>query len=124
MKEDLIVFFSSIAAVRAATLGSWRMLTLGAEYKDKRWGSSPEDNHHLKQRSEEEEEELATMEQTDTHSGDTKKVHTWKECHFSSVENYDAFLCLQGLSRVGERNGVLQMVKKHGHLNGTTRPRR
>lgn len=96
------------------------MLTLGAEYKDNRWGPSPEDNHRTKQRSE--EEELATVEETDPRSGDTKKVHTWREFNFSKGENYDAFLSVDGLSRVGERSGMLQMVKKHEHLNSTTGP--
>lgn len=99
------------------------MLTLGAEYKNNRWGPTPEDNHRPKQQSEEkEEEELATVEVTDTRSGDTKKVHTWREFHSSNGESYDAFLSLDGMSRVGDRNGVLQMVKKHEHLNSTTWP--
>lgn len=98
------------------------MLTLGAEYKDNRWGPTPEDNHRPKKRleEEEEEEELATVEEADARSEDTKKVHTWREFHFSNSEHYDAFLSLDGLSRVGERNRVLQMVKKHERLNNST----
>lgn len=93
------------------------MLTLGAEYKDNRWGPTPAGSPPPKELPE--QEELATVEETDT-----GKVHAWREFHLTRGENDDAFLSLDGLSRVGERDGVLQMVKKHEHLNSTTWPRR
>lgn len=103
--------------MRAATLGYWRMLTLGAEYRDTWWGPTPVDSHRLKQRS---EEGLVMVNETDTCSGDKKEP--WREFNFSNGEKYDSFVSLDGLSRVGERDGVLQMVQKHENLNSTMWP--
>lgn len=96
------------------------MLTLGAEYRDTWWGPTTGDSHRLKERS---EEELDTVTQTDTCSEDKNDGPTWREFHFSgNSEKYDTFLSLDGLSRVGQRDGVLQMIRKHENLNGTTWP--
>ncbi|XP_056873987.1 LOW QUALITY PROTEIN: voltage-dependent N-type calcium channel subunit alpha-1B [Takifugu flavidus] len=112
---------SVVYGVRAATLGYWRMLTLGAEYRDTWWVPTTGDSHRLKERS---EEELDTVTQTDTCSEDKNDVPTWREFHFSgNSEKYDTFLSLDGLSRVGQRDGVLQMIRKHENLNGTTMAR-
>lgn len=95
------------------------MLTLGAEYRDTWWGPTTGDSRRLKERS---EEELVTVTQTDACSED-KNDHTWREFHFSGNDvKYDTFLSLDGLSRVGQRDGVLQMIRKHENLNGTTWP--
>lgn len=104
--------------MRSATIGYWRMLTLGAEYRDTWWGPTTGDSHRLKERS---EEELET--ETDTCSEDKNDDHAWRELHFSgNGEKYDTFLSLDGLSRVGQRDGVLQMIRKHEDLNSTTWP--
>lgn len=105
--------------MRAATLGYWRMLTLGAEYRDTWWGPTTGDSHRLKEQS---EEELVAENETDTCSGDKKEFHSWREFHLSNGEKYDTFLSLDGLSRVGQRDGVLRMIKKHENLNGTMWP--
>lgn len=106
--------------MRAATLGYWRMLTLGAEYRDTWWGPAPGDSHRLKERS---EEELVTEAQTDACSEDKNDVPTWREFHFSGHGGKsDTFLCLDGLSRVDQRDGVLQMIRRHEDLNSPTWP--
>lgn len=81
------------------------MLTLGAEYKDNPWGPTPEHNRAPKPQSD-----------------DTKKVHKWRKFHFTNGENDDSLSSLDDLSRVGERDGVLRMVKKHKLLNSTIWP--
>lgn len=104
--------------MRAATLGYWRMLTLGAEYRDTWCVPTTGDSHRLKERS---EKELVT--QKDTCSEDKNDVHTWTEFHFSgNGEKYDTFLSPDGLSRVEQGDGVLQMIRKHENLNSPTWP--
>lgn len=108
-------------AVRAATLGSWRMLTLGPEYEDTWWVPSPDKSRRPGQRVEEEEPDPAG--ETDSGAVDTEES-SWKACDSSSFQKYDEVLRLDRLSRAERTDGVRQMVKKHEILNNTTWPTR
>lgn len=125
-KLDSLKFFSlpktfHPPAVRAATLGSWRMLTLGPEYEDTWWVPSPDKSRRPGQRVEEEEPDPAG--ETDSGAVDTEES-SWKACDSSSFQKYDEVLRLDRLSRAERTDGVRQMVKKHEILNNTTWPTR
>lgn len=107
-------------AVRAATLGSWRMLTLGAEYEDTWRAPSPDKSRGPDQRV---EEESGPVEEADSGAEDTEEP-SWGAGDTNTFQKYDAVLHLGGLSRAGRRDGVRQMVKKHETLNSTSWPRR
>lgn len=102
-------------AVRAATLGSWRMLTLGAEYEDT-WAPSPDRTRRPSQQAE--EEEAGPAEGADTCAGDPEEP-SWRAVDSDTEQRYDTVLHLDGLSRAGRRDGVRQLVRKHDTLNST-----
>lgn len=108
-------------ALRAATLGSWRMLTLGPEYEDTWWVPSPDKSGHTGQQVEEEEPEPAG--ETDSGAVDTEES-AWKACDSSSFQKYDEALRLDRLSSAERTDGMRQMVKKHEILNNTIWPSR
>ncbi|XP_041666643.1 voltage-dependent N-type calcium channel subunit alpha-1B isoform X2 [Cheilinus undulatus] len=105
---------SVVYAVRAATLGSWRMLTLGLEYQET-WAPSPDKSRSPGRRVEEEPPE---PEGDDTCTEKTP----WKAAN--TEHKYDAVLHLDGLSREGRKDGVRQVVRKHETLNNTPWPQR
>lgn len=102
-------------AVRAATLGSWRMLTLGAEYEDTWWVPSPDKDRSPGQRA---QEEPGPAEET----ADGGEEPSWRAAHFNTSQRYDTVLHLDGLSRAGRRDGVHHMVQKHERLHSTIWP--
>lgn len=106
-------------AVRSATFGSWRMLTLGSEYEDT-WAPSPDKKRQPTQQM---EGEPGLTEGTDTCSGDQEEP-LWKAAHTDTGQKFDTVLHLDGSSRAGRRDGVRHMVKKHQTLNNTLWPRR
>ncbi len=106
-------------AVRAATLGSWRMLTLGAEYEDT-WAPSPDKSRRAGQQV---EEEPWSAEGSESGAGDTEEP-SWKAADTQTVQKYDAVLHLDGLSRAGRSDGLRQIVRRHELLNGTPWSRR
>ncbi|KAL7377452.1 hypothetical protein ABVT39_028200 [Epinephelus coioides] len=107
-----------VYAVRAATLGSWRMLTLGAEYEDT-WAPSPDRKGRAGQRSEAEPE---PVEGDDTCTEDPEEP-PWRSAHTDTEHEYDAVLHLDGLSRAGRRDGVRHVIRKHETLNSMQWPR-
>lgn len=102
-------------AMRSATLGSWRMLTQGAEYEDT-WAPSPERKPCSGQRAE--DEKLGPAEGTHTCTGDPEEP-SWRASDTDTGQKFDTVLHLDGLSRAGRRDGVRHMVKKHQTLNST-----
>ncbi|KAI9518381.1 hypothetical protein NQZ68_037944 [Dissostichus eleginoides] len=103
-------------AVRSATLGSWRMLTLGAEYEDT-WAVSPDRRSGPGlQRA---EGEPGPVEGEDPCSGDPEGP-VWRA---DMVQKYDSVLHLEDQSRAGRGDGVRQIVRKHETLNSTPWPR-
>ncbi len=105
-------------AVRAATLGSWRMLTLGAEYEDT-WAPSPDKSHRPVRQVEDEPWSVEGSDGTE----DTEEV-SWRASDTHTGHKYDAVLHLDGLSRVGRRDGVRQIIRRHEMLNSTPWSRR
>ncbi|XP_036972795.1 voltage-dependent N-type calcium channel subunit alpha-1B isoform X3 [Acanthopagrus latus] len=103
-----------VYALRSATLGSWRMLTLGAEYEDT-WVSSSVKSHGSTDKQVE-GDDPGPDEETDTGPGDQEKP-SWSAA--DTVQKYEAVLHLDGLSRPGTRGGVRQIVRKHELLNST-----
>ncbi|CAJ1070821.1 hypothetical protein KUCAC02_009466 [Xyrichtys novacula] len=110
MKPLVLVLYSP--AVRAATLGSWRMLTLGAEYEDT-WAQSPDRGGTPGWRAEDEPPGLGEAEDP--------REPSWKAAE--TEQKYDAVLHLDGLSRTGRRDGVRQVVRRHEALNSVPWPR-
>lgn len=100
-------------AVRSATFGSWRMLTLGAEYEDT-WAPSPDKKRRVQQ---------VEGEQEEADTGEPEEP-LWKATNTDTGQKFDTVLHLDGSSWAGRRNGVRQMVKKHQTLNNTLWPRR
>ncbi|KAM6975193.1 voltage-dependent N-type calcium channel subunit alpha-1B isoform 3-T3 [Tautogolabrus adspersus] len=104
---------SVVYAVRAATLGSWRMLTLGAEYEDT-WAPSPDRSRSPGRQV---EEEPPGPEGADICAGDPEGP-SWKAVDTEN-KKYDAVFHLDGLSRAGRDDGVRQVVRRHETLNST-----
>ncbi|XP_047425801.1 voltage-dependent N-type calcium channel subunit alpha-1B isoform X2 [Mugil cephalus] len=103
-----------VYAVRSATYGSWRMLTLGSEYEDT-WapapGLSPDKRRStMKPVSEEPEPELEETESEEA---------SWRSVDKATVQKYDTVLHLDGVSRQGTGDGVRKVVRKHDMLNNT-----
>lgn len=103
-----------------ATLGSWRTLTLGAEYEDTWWAPSPDKTLRPGQRA---EGEPGPVDETGTCAGDTEES-SWRAFNTDTSQKYDAVYRLHGLSRAARRDGVRQMIKKHESLNTAMWPRR
>ncbi|KAM7393230.1 hypothetical protein PAMA_008060 [Pampus argenteus] len=101
-------------ALRSATLGSWRMLTLGAEY-DETWSRTHDKKRHLGQQVEEEGETFISTgdpgEPSWTTAGDAGTRH-----------KFDTVLHLDGQSCAGSRDGVCYIVKNHQTLNSIPWP--
>ncbi|XP_041815617.1 voltage-dependent N-type calcium channel subunit alpha-1B isoform X1 [Chelmon rostratus] len=103
-----------VYAVRSATLGSWRMLTLGAEYEDT-WAPSPNKTRRPSQRV---EEKPGFAEGSDTDAGDLEEP-SWRSADSDTVQKYDAVLHLDSVSRAGRTDGVRQIIRKHEILSST-----
>ncbi|CAN9504767.1 unnamed protein product [Ophioblennius macclurei] len=107
-----------VYAVRSATFGSWRMLTLGAEYEDT-WAPSPNKRPQqtgrprLDDEDEEEEEEEEEREGEENAGGEGGEGGgaEWKAVH--SQQKYEVVLHLDGAGRAGRRDGVRQVIRRH-----------
>ncbi|XP_040915486.1 voltage-dependent N-type calcium channel subunit alpha-1B isoform X3 [Toxotes jaculatrix] len=108
-----------VYAVRSATFGSWRMLTLGAEYEDT-WAPSPDSRRSPGQRA---EGEPGPAEDTDAWAGEPERP-LWRAADTHTDHKYDTVLHLDGLSRAGRTDGVRQVVRKHETLNRMPWPSR
>lgn len=106
---------SHLKALRTATLGSWRMLTLGPEYEDT-WVSSSDKSRGPTDKQV--EGEPGPDEKTNTGPGDQVEP-SWRAADNDTVQKYDAVLHLDGLSSPGTRGGVREIVKKHELLKST-----
>lgn len=96
-------------AVRSATLGSWRMLTMGAEYEDT-WlvpssARSHSTRHRLQVEEEQEAEEAGPEQEAET------EPPSWTH---SDAQKYDAVLRLDGQSC---SSGVRHMIRRHEEQN-------
>lgn len=116
---QLVLFFvcdPPPPAVRSATLGSWRMLTLGAEYEDTWSAPSPAKSRGASQRVQEKvEAEAGPAEEAET------GALSWRRGDADALQKYDAVLHLDGRSRAGRRDGVRHLVKKHDAQDCTAR---
>ncbi|XP_013878045.1 voltage-dependent N-type calcium channel subunit alpha-1B [Austrofundulus limnaeus] len=101
-----------VYAVRAATFGSWRMLTQGAEYEDA-WAPSPDRKRGLSKPLDEENPDPAEGGPDEPHEP------CWRADHGVPEQKYDTVLQLDGVSRAAARDGVRRVVWKHDTLNGS-----
>ncbi|XP_041825615.1 voltage-dependent N-type calcium channel subunit alpha-1B [Melanotaenia boesemani] len=101
-----------VYAVRSATFGSWRMLTLGAEYEDT-WAPSPDKKRGPKKRAKGEPEH---DEQAEACSGELEEP-SWKTVKESTKQKYDTVLQLDEERKTRMRDGVCHAVWKHETLN-------
>ncbi|XP_069370208.1 voltage-dependent N-type calcium channel subunit alpha-1B isoform X3 [Paralichthys olivaceus] len=114
-----------VYAVRSATVGSWRMLTLGAEYEDTwtgspdripRGGDPPRPGEQVdtcpEEPGEPEEEAQEPLEPS------------WTDVDKNSCNRFDSVLHLEGFNRTGRRDGVDQLIWRHETLNGSPWARR
>lgn len=112
-------YFLPPPAVRSATLGSWRMLTLGAEYEDTWWAPSPAKSRSANQQVQVKvEAEAGPVEEAET------EALLWRRGDADALQKYDAVLHLGGRSRAGRRDDVRHLVKKHEAQNRTACPPR
>ncbi|KAI3361703.1 hypothetical protein L3Q82_002061 [Scortum barcoo] len=102
-------------AVRVATLGSWRMLTLGAEYEDT-WALTPAKSGRPPGQAAKGE---PGPEEGEDSGAEEPGEPSWKAADANTVRGYDTVLEMDGLSSAGRRDGVRQLVRKHGILNST-----
>ncbi|XP_068430296.1 uncharacterized protein [Clinocottus analis] len=110
-----------VYALRSATLGSWRRLTLGAEYEDT-WAPPPNRRGRpLETRAVEEREGAGLAGGADACARDPEDP-PWR-ADSDTVQKYDSVLRLDGLSRAGRRDGLLHVVRRHDALSGTQWPR-
>ncbi|XP_068191515.1 uncharacterized protein [Antennarius striatus] len=100
-----------VYALRAATLGSWRMLTLGVEYEDT-WAPPPD---KIRQAV---EGPPGPVEDPGADAPDREEVTG------DARLKYDTVLPLGGLSGARRGDGVRQVVRRHQTLNGTPWPHR
>ncbi|XP_054875100.1 voltage-dependent N-type calcium channel subunit alpha-1B isoform X5 [Amphiprion ocellaris] len=103
-----------VYAVRSATFGSWRMLTLGAEYEDT-WARSPDRRPRTVKRI---EEEPRPVEEEETTAGEPEEP-SWRTAGADTGLKYDTVLHLDGVSRAWRRDGIRQAVRNHDSLNNT-----
>lgn len=96
-------------AVRAATFGSWRMLTLGVEYEDT-WALTPDRKRGLSKSA---EEDPGPAEE----AGDDPGEPTWRAVHRATEQKYDTVLHLDGVTRAAARDGVRRALWRHDTLN-------
>ncbi|MED6276537.1 hypothetical protein CHARACLAT_003976 [Characodon lateralis] len=101
-----------VYAVRAATFGSWRMLTLGAEY-EYTWVQSPDRSRGTLKRV---EEDSNPSEETDACTEKSMEP-SWRVVHEDTGQECDTVLTLDGVSRPATRDGVRRAVWKHDTLN-------
>lgn len=99
----------SLPAVRAATFGSWRMLTLGSEYEDT-WALSPNKKHDASKNEPKEMDSCAEEEEEE---------YQEPEWRAADSEKYNVVMHLDGMSREGKGDGVHQAVRRHNLLNST-----
>jgi hypothetical protein len=92
-------------AMRSATFGSWRMLTLGTEYSS--WAQSPES---LRQRQAVISE---NAEETDSINIDS----SWQQ--MDVPQQYDAILHLDERAASGGSRGNHNIIRTHEALNST-----
>lgn len=95
-------------AVRMATLGSWRMLTLGAEYEDT-W-LVPARKGHLQEEGKVETKETMSKQEVE------KEPTSWAP---GDARKYDAVLLLNGRrsSSCSSSGGVHHMIRRHEEQN-------
>lgn len=96
-------------AVRAATFGSWRMLTQGVEYEDT-WAPTPDRKRDLSKAVEEDPDPAEE-------AGDGAGEPTWSAVHGATEQKYDTVLHLDGVTRAAARDGVRRAVWRHDTLN-------
>ncbi|XP_026195314.1 voltage-dependent N-type calcium channel subunit alpha-1B isoform X3 [Anabas testudineus] len=108
-----------VYAVRAATFGSWRMLTLGTEYEDT-WAPSPDKTLRRTQGG---KQEPLSVEDKDTTIEEPEET-SWRSRSSDATHKYDTVLHLDGLSRAGTTDGVRQIIRKHETLNSLPWPHR
>ncbi|MEQ2224018.1 hypothetical protein ILYODFUR_003073 [Ilyodon furcidens] len=101
-----------VYAVRAATFGSWRMLTLGAECEHT-WVQSPDRRRGTLKRV---EEDSTPSEETDACTEKSMEP-SWRVVHEDTGQECDTVLTLDGVSRPATRDGVRRAVWKHDTLN-------
>ncbi|XP_067341309.1 voltage-dependent N-type calcium channel subunit alpha-1B isoform X4 [Channa argus] len=102
-----------VYAVRAATFGSWRMLTLGAEYED----TCAPSRDKAARREKRPGEGPLTVEDTVTGEPDELSWTASKD-----TQKYDTVLRLNGMSRAARRDGVRHIIRKHETLNNMSWP--
>lgn len=95
--------------MRSATFGSWRMLTLGAEYSS--WAQSPES---LRQRQAVISENAEEMDSIDIDP-------SWREQQMNGglTQQYDAVLQLDERAASGGSCGKRNIIRTHAALNCT-----
>ncbi|XP_061590464.1 voltage-dependent N-type calcium channel subunit alpha-1B [Cololabis saira] len=101
-------------AVRAATFGSWRMLTLGSEYEDT-WAVSPDRKQGP---SKEVKEDSGDAEDPDVYAEELQES-SWRAGQEEAGNKYDTVLHLVGERRAGPQDGVGQAIWKHDMLNNS-----
>ncbi|KAL6097198.1 cacna1b [Pungitius sinensis] len=113
-----------VYAVRSATLGSWRKLTLGAEYEDT-WTPSPDSGDGRGRPREKRADEAAAaggrVQGADVSAGGPVGPPR-REVDPDTVQKYDSVYHLNGRSRAGRRDGVRRIVLRHEAVSGTPWP--
>ncbi|KAM6902920.1 putative voltage-dependent N-type calcium channel subunit alpha-1B [Xenentodon cancila] len=99
-------------AVRAATFGSWRMLTLGAEYEDT-WAMSPDRKQGPSKQAKEDSGDAEEIEVC----AEESEEPSWRAVQEEAGHKYDTVLHLVGVRRAGPQDGVRQAIWKHDMLN-------
>lgn len=114
MDRCALIFVFLPPAVRAATFGSWRMLTLGAEYEDT-WVQSPNRRRGASKRV---VQDPNPAEETEACYEESLEP-SWRAVHEESGREGDTVLTLDGVSRASTRDGVIRAVWKHDVLNNS-----
>ncbi|XP_028274065.1 voltage-dependent N-type calcium channel subunit alpha-1B isoform X1 [Parambassis ranga] len=102
-----------VYALRSATFGSWRMLTLGAEYEDT-WALTPNKKRNASKKEPKETDSCAEEEEEEEEEEDHEP-----EWRAADSEKYNVVMHLDGMSREGKGDGVHQAVRRHDLLNST-----
>ncbi|KAM4528428.1 voltage-dependent N-type calcium channel subunit alpha-1B isoform 3-T3 [Odontesthes bonariensis] len=108
-----------VYAVRSATFGSWRMLTLGSEYEDT-WAPSPDQRRGPSKRA---GQDAGPDQETRASVGEPEDP-SWKAVQENIQQKYDTVMHLDGGRRSAARDGVRQAVWKHDTLNSNPLSRR
>ncbi|CAB1448039.1 unnamed protein product [Pleuronectes platessa] len=115
-------------AVRSATLGSWRMLTLGAEYEDTWAGSTARvprgEDPPRQEEPNEPEEPKEPNEPEEPKEPEEPEEPSWTDVEKSTYSKFDSVLHLDGFNTTGRRDGVDQLIWRHETLNSSPWARR